>query len=274
IFNPENKIWNILIDPTQINQIIANLCINARDAIDDNGIITITTSNVTLDEYYCSQAPDCLPGEYVMISVNDTGCGIDSEIIDKIFDPFFTTKEFGKGTGLGLSTVYGIVKQNNGFIKVYSEKGIGSTFNIYFPRNITDNEYLEMKVIEDKPSGNGETVLVVEDEQSLLKMVQIMLERLQYNVIAVSSPLEAIEIVKSRGNEIALMLTDLVMPVMNGVELYEAINKINPHIKNIFMSGYTDLVIYEHIVNKESNYLQKPFSIFDLAKKLKHVLSS
>jgi len=274
IFNPNKESWNILIDPTQINQIIANLCINARDAIDDNGIITITTSNVTLDEYYCSQAPDCLPGEYVMISVNDTGCGIDSEIIDKIFDPFFTTKEFGKGTGLGLSTVYGIVKQNNGFIKVYSEKGIGSTFNIYFPRNITDNEYLEMKVIEDKPSGNGETVLVVEDEQSLLKMVQIMLERLQYNVIAVSSPLEAIEIVKSRGNEIALMLTDLVMPVMNGVELYEAINKINPHIKNIFMSGYTDLVIYEHIVNKESNYLQKPFSIFDLAKKLKHVLTS
>jgi len=274
IFNPENKIWNILIDPTQINQIIANLCINARDAIDANGIITITTNNVTLDEYYCSQAPDCLPGEYVMISVNDNGCGMDKEIMDKIFDPFFTTKEFGKGTGLGLSTVYGIVKQNNGFIKVYSEKGSGSTFNIYFPRYVTENEYQETEIIDDKPLGNGETVLVVEDEQSLLKMIQIMLERLQYNVIAVSSPLEAIELVKSRGNEIALMLTDLVMPGMNGVELYEAINKINPHIKNIFMSGYTDLVIYEHIVNKESNYLQKPFSMFDLAKKLKHVLTS
>ncbi|MCX8123289.1 MAG: PAS domain S-box protein [Spirochaetes bacterium] len=271
-FNPHPQLWNVLIDPTQVNQIVANLCINARDAISDNGIITIHTQNMLLDEDYCRDITDCLPGEYVVLSVSDNGCGIDKEIINKIFDPFFTTKEIGKGTGLGLSTVYGIVKQNNGFITVYSEKGIGSTFKIYLPRYVTPDTIKDEIKIDEKPLGNGETLLVVEDEQSLLKMIQIMLERLQYKVIITSSPSEAIDIMKTKSNEIDMLLTDLVMPQMNGVELYEKIKQIKPDIQCLFMSGYTDIMLYEHIINKETNFLQKPFSMLDLAKKLRNIL--
>ncbi len=271
-WNPQEDLWNVLIDPTQINQIVANLCINARDAISVNGNITISTQNIILDDAYCSDIPDCLPGEYVMLSVSDNGCGIDKEIIDKIFDPFFTTKEVGKGTGLGLSTVYGIVKQNNGFINVYSEKGIGSTFKLYFPRYASKEEFTRETITAEKPLGKGETLLVVEDEESLLKMIHLMLERLQYKVITANSPSAAIDIMKAKGKDIDVLLTDLVMPQMNGVELYQTIKQIKPDIHCIFMSGYTDIMLHEHIINKDTNFLQKPFSMLDLAKKLRNIL--
>lgn len=271
-WNPQDNLWNVLIDPTQINQIVANLCINARDAISVNGSITISTQNIILDETYCSDIPDCLPGEYVMLSVSDNGCGIDKDIIDKIFDPFFTTKEVGKGTGLGLSTVYGIIKQSNGFINVYSEKGIGTTFKLYFPRYSAAEDIANEAITAEKPLGKWETLLVVEDEESLLKMIHLMLERLQYKVITANSPSEAINIMKTKGEQVDVLLTDLLMPQMNGVELYQIIKQIKPDIQCIFMSGYTDIMLYEHIINKDSNFLQKPFSMLDLAKKLRNIL--
>ncbi len=269
---PQQELWNVLIDPTQINQIVANLCINARDAINDNGVITVTTQNMILDENYYKDIPDCLPGEYVVLSVTDNGSGIDKNIINKIFEPFFTTKEVGKGTGLGLSTVYGIVKQNKGFINVYSEKGVGSTFKIYFPRYFSTEDIKDKIITDENPTGKGERLLVVEDEESLLKMIHLMLVRLQYNVITASTPSEAIDIMKTRGHEVDALLTDLVMPQMNGVELYHTIKQTKPDIACIFMSGYTDIMLYEHIINKDTNFLQKPFSMLELAKKLRNVL--
>ena len=266
------NLWNVFVDPIQINQIIANLCVNARDAIQSNGIITIKTKNIVINDTYCADKPDCLPGEYVMISVIDNGIGIDSDIIDKIFEPFFTTKEIGKGTGLGLSTVYGIVKQNNGFINVYSEKGKGSTFNIYLPRYIGKDELSKESATESWFKGNGEVILVVEDEISLLKMIQIMLERLNYKVITANTPAEALNIVKLKGESLQLVLTDFVMPVMDGLQLSEEIKKLNPDIQFVYMSGYTDRIFYDNKMNKETNFLQKPFSITELARKIRDAL--
>jgi PAS domain S-box-containing protein len=268
------NLWNVYIDPVQLNQIIANLCVNARDAIQSNGIITIKTKNVTLDEEYCKDIPDCLPGEYVMLSVSDNGIGIDKEIIGKIFEPFFTTKEVGKGTGLGLATVYGIVKQHHGFINVYSEKGKGTTFNIYLPRYRGPQEAVKSVISDSWVYGNGETILVVEDEPSLLKMVQVMLERLNYTVLSAQSPAEAINIVKSKGQSIQLMITDFIMPIMDGLQLAQEVAKLSPHIKFLFMSGYTDRILFEtnSNTNKETNFLHKPFSISELAKKIHEIL--
>lgn len=268
----DTNLWNVFVDPIQINQIIANLCVNARDAIQSNGIITIKTKNIVIDDTYCTDKPDCLPGEYVLLSVTDNGIGIDTDIIDKIFDPFFTTKEVGKGTGLGLSTVYGIVKQNNGFINVYSEKGKGSTFNIYISRYAGPDETSKESIPESWLKGKGETILVVEDEISLLKMIQIMLERLHYSVITAHTPVEALNIVQSKGKSIQLVLTDFVMPVMDGLQLSEEIKKLNPNIQFIYMSGYTDRIFYENKINRETNFLQKPFSITELAKKIRDTL--
>lgn len=269
------NIWNVYIDPVQVNQIIANLCVNARDAIQSNGIITIKTKNVTLDEEYCKDIPDCLPGEYVMLSVSDNGIGIDKEIIGKIFEPFFTTKEVGKGTGLGLATVYGIVKQHHGFINVYSEKGKGSTFNIYLPRHRGLKEAEKSVTGDSWVYGNGETILVVEDEPSLLKMVQVMLERLNYTVLSAQSPAEAINTIKSKGQSIQLMITDFIMPIMDGLQLAQEVAKLSPHIKFLFMSGYTDRILFEsNSSNKETNFLHKPFSISELAKKIHDILEN
>jgi len=267
-------LWSIKMDPTQIDQILANMCINARDAISDTGNITIETGNTSLDEAYCADHVGFSPGDYVKLIVSDDGCGMKKETAEHIFEPFFTTKGMGKGTGLGLSTVYGIVRQNNGFINVYSEPGQGTTFTVYFPRHIGKDEKEQTKPQEQKTLMRGqETLLLVEDEPALLELNKMILEKQGYRVLATGSPNEAIRLVGEYTGEISLLMTDVVMPEMNGRDLAKHLMTINPHLKCLFTSGYTADVIAHHGVLDEGVYfIQKPFSRQDLAAKVREVL--
>ncbi|MBU5613891.1 hybrid sensor histidine kinase/response regulator [Geomonas azotofigens] len=263
----------VMIDPPQLDQILANLCVNARDAISGIGKITIETDEITLDEAYCSGRPDVTPGDYVILAVSDDGCGMDRETVAKIFEPFFTTKGVGEGTGLGLSTVYGIVKQNSGHISVYSEPGKGTTFRIYLPRHWESGD----AVAEAPPSvsmGNGETVLVVEDEPRILEMIKSMLELQGYTPLAASTPEQALDLAGMHPGKIELLLTDVVMPGMNGHDLARRLQEKRPAIKTLFMSGYTSNVIVHHGVLEEGvAFIQKPFTMTGLALKIKAVLN-
>ena len=203
---PGASLWLVEIDPSQVDQLLANLCVNARDAIAGVGKITIETENTVLDETYCQNTPGMTPGEYVLLAVSDDGCGMDKATIDRIFEPFYTTKELGLGTGLGLSTVYGIVKQNNGLVNVYSEPGQGSTFKIYLPRQTGTPEEPSSEEEERIPSGRGESVLVVEDEPAILEMAKNMLVLLGYTVLTAKTPSEAIELAEAE-EEISLLIT-------------------------------------------------------------------
>lgn len=227
-FQPSKDLWHINIDPSQIDQILANLCVNARDAINGVGNIIIQTCNITCDESYCLNYDYAKQGEYVLLTVSDDGCGISKEDINNIFEPFFTTKAVGKGTGLGLSTVYGIVKQNNGFINVYSEHGIGTTFKAYLPKHIDTIEPNEQENKEHAEYGH-ETILIVEDEQTILNMAKIMLEKLGYNVLTADLPSKAVDIAKNYAGEIELLITDVIMPEMNGQELFSNISRLIPY---------------------------------------------
>ncbi|MEQ8167556.1 MAG: PAS domain S-box protein [Candidatus Eremiobacterota bacterium] len=258
----------IMIDPAQVDQILANLCVNARDSITGTGNISIETKHRT-----AGHGEGVSAGEYVMLSVSDNGSGMTGEIIDHIFEPFFTTKEVGKGTGLGLATVYGIVKQNNGFINVYSEPAMGSTFNICFPLVTAKSDDIQNQEEAKLPEGKQENILLVEDEEDLLEMTTLMLEKLGYNVLAAREPCEAIKMADACTGTIDLLITDVVMPGMNGRELYEKLNSGHKNIKCLFMSGYTGDVIAEHGVIPEGvNFIQKPFFKKDLALKLRNVL--
>jgi two-component system sensor histidine kinase EvgS len=261
------------MDPTQVGQILVNLCINARDAIEGVGKITIETQNVVFDEAYCAGHVSFVPGQYATLAISDDGCGMDEEDLDKIFEPFFTTKETGKGTGLGLATVYGIVKQNNGFVNVYSERGKGTTFNISFSRYTDPVVDTPEKSGGEPPQSRGETVLVVEDEVSLLKLASGILERLGYTVLTAGTPGEALRLVEQHNGEIHLLITDVVMPEMSGKALAEKIKETRPAIKDLFMSGYTANVISQRgILNKGVQFIQKPFSVRDIAIKIRAVL--
>jgi PAS domain S-box-containing protein len=270
---PGPDIWPVKVDPAQLDQVLANLCVNARDAIQDVGKITIETENAKIDENYCKDKPYASPGRYVVIAVSDTGCGIERDLLEKIFEPFFTTKEVGKGTGLGLSTVYGIVKQNEGWINVYSEPGTGTTFKIYLPaQGDVDVEKAPRTEEEEIPKGNG-TILLVEDEAMLLEMGEMMLKRLGYDVLTALGPAQALEIAESFPGKIHLLMTDVVMPEMNGMELSERISSLRPGIKCLFTSGYTANVIARHGVLKEGvNFIEKPHQLKGLAKKIRSVL--
>jgi two-component system sensor histidine kinase EvgS len=261
------------MDPAQLDQILANLCVNARDAIPDVGKVTIETENMFLDKAYCSDHFGFKPGKYVMLVVSDNGCGMDKQTVDKIFEPFFTTKESGKGSGLGLSTVYGIVKQNGGFINVYSEPGQGTSFKIFIRVHEGDvAEKIGMTAV-DRPLGEGETILLVEDEQGLLTMGQRMLERLKYDVITATSPGEAMALAQKNANKIHLLITDVVMPKMSGKDLAGRIKGFNPNIKVLFMSGYTANVIAHHgVLDQGVHFIAKPFSIRSLSTKVREVL--
>ena len=219
---PGADLWPVKMDPAQIDQILANLCVNARDAIADVGKVTIETQNVSLDEAYCAAHAGFAPGEFVMLTVSDDGCGMDEETQRRLFEPFFTTKEIGKGTGLGLSTVYGIVKQNDGFINVYSEPGQGTTFRIYIPRHAAGMVETRATIAAELPQGHGETVLLVEDEPAMLNMGKGMLEKLGYTVLTAATPGEAMRLAEEHAGEIHLLMTDVVMPEMNGRDLAEA----------------------------------------------------
>ena len=270
---PENNLWPLKVDPSQIDQILANLCVNARDAIAGNGKITIETENVVYDEAYCARHEGTLPGDYVLLVVSDNGCGMDEETQAKLFEPFFTTKELGKGTGLGLATVYGIVKQNNGFINIYSEPGYGTTFKVYLPRYFA-KAGRKSKTGAAAPIGRGhETILLVEDEPAMLAMTTMMLERQGYTVLQAGTPGEAIRLAEAHPGELSLLVTDVVMPEMNGRELAKNILSLYPGLKRLFMSGYTSNVIAHHgVLDEGVNFLQKPFSMQNLAAKVRQAL--
>ncbi|MBU1218992.1 PAS domain S-box protein [Myxococcota bacterium] len=274
-WRPASQIWSVKMDPSQIDQILANLCINARDAIDGVGKLTIETGIKSFDEEYCSDHVGFTSGDFVLLAVGDNGCGMDKYTQDNIFEPFFTTKDVGKGTGLGLATVYGIVKQNNGFINVYSEPGSGSVFKIYLPRFISVDDITTPEPQKNAEIGGTETILVVEDEPSILKMTRTMLERKGYSVITAASPGEALEKAQKHSGKIDLLMTDVIMPEMNGRFLAEKISATYPGIRLLFMSGYTASVIAHHGVLEDGvSFIQKPFSMADLMTSVREVLDS
>jgi two-component system, cell cycle sensor histidine kinase and response regulator CckA len=270
---PGKNLGHIKMDPSQLDQILANLCVNARDAIGETGTITIATGHFHADAASAAELGDCLPGEYVVLTVRDTGSGMDSEMLEHLFEPFFTTKEVGEGTGLGLATVYGIVKQNNGCISAESEPGQGSTFAIYIPRYLTGISEVQTPEIEQPVASGHETVLLVEDEPMILKMVTEMLQHLGYNVLPAATPGKAIHLAENYGAAIHLLMTDVVMPEMNGRDLAAKLLTLQPRIKQLFMSGYTADVIAQHgVVDEGIHFIQKPFAVKDLAAKIQHIL--
>ncbi|MDY0361077.1 MAG: PAS domain S-box protein [Desulforegulaceae bacterium] len=272
VWIPGHSLWETKIDPSQVDQIMANLCVNARDAIAGKGKIIIETENISLDKNFL-QASFLIPGDYVLLSVSDNGFGMDKETIDNIFEPFFTTKARGKGTGLGLATVYGIVKQNRGYINVYSEVGKGSVFKIYFPRYTGKEEGIEKNSDDLMIKSKGETVLLVEDDRNILEIGKKILEELGYNTICFDKPLKAISFASKNLDKIDILLTDVVMPEMNGFELSERISKIIPELKILFMSGYTaDVIANQGVLKNGTNLIEKPFSLKVLGLKIRELL--
>ena len=274
-WHPRKGLWPVKMDPTQIDQILANLCVNARDAITDVGKITIETDIAAFDKSYCAEHAYFVPGEYVMLAVSDDGCGMDNETLDKLFEPFFTTKEGGRGTGLGLATVYGIVKQNEGFINVYSESGKGTTFRIYLSKHVGQGVEAQKTSVGEVPNGHGETVLVVEDEASVLKLTEKILSDLDYRVILANTPAEALQLVEADIDDLSLLITDVVMPEMNGRELAERLQLLYPNLKCLFMSGYTaNVIAHRGVLEDGVNFIQKPFSQKDMAIKVRRALDN
>lgn len=269
----EADLWYVKIDPSQIDQILANLSVNARDAIVDVGTVTIEAGNCTLDPEYCAGHIGSEPGDYVRLAVTDNGHGINQETLPNIFEPFFTTKPVGEGTGLGLATVYGIVRQNGGSIDVCSEPGSGTTFSIYLPRYVGQAEQPRTaRTVETLPVGQ-ETVLVVDDEPEILNVTQKILAQQGYVVLHASTPGEAIRLADEYSGEIHLLLTDVVMPEMNGFDLAGKLQVLYPRIKSLFMSGYTSDVISRHgTLNVGVPFIQKPFSVSGLTVKIREVL--
>jgi signal transduction histidine kinase/CheY-like chemotaxis protein len=274
IWLPGKEVWPIRMDPSQIDQILANLCVNARDAIMDVGTITIETGAVTMGGNCYNDHPEAVPGDYVTLAVSDNGCGMDVETIGKIFEPFFTTKDVGQGTGLGLATIYGIVKQNQGFIQVDSQPGQGTCFKLYLPRHMAE---------VPPPPGEGrntpigkvqEVVLLVEDNQLFLNVIKRMLDLRGYHVLTASAPGEAIRLVEGYGDRIHLLITDVVMPEMNGKALAERLQAHQPDLRCLYMSGYTaDAIARRGILNEDIRFIQKPFSLNDLALKIREALA-
>jgi len=270
---PNTRLWPIKMDPSQIDQILANLCVNARGAITGVGKIIVETDNSTFDEEYCNTHAGYIPGEYVRLSVSDNGCGMSKETMVHIFEPFFTTKSVGEGTGLGLATVYGSVKQNNGFINVYSEPGQGTTLTICLPKHHGENGHSRPEGVVKPAIGGKETIMLVEDESSILLMTKTMLQRLGYQVLASASPDQAIQMAREFPENIDLLITDVVMPEMNGRDLAERILADKSHLQCLFMSGYTaDIITKQGVIDEKVCFIQKPFSKTELAVKIREVL--
>ncbi|HQN00366.1 MAG TPA: response regulator, partial [Candidatus Hydrogenedentes bacterium] len=234
---------------------------------------TVETGNITLDETYCTSHEGFFPGEFVCFVVTDTGMGMDEITRKSIFEPFFTTKEADKGTGLGMATVYGIVKQNNGFINIYSEPGLGTSVRIFLPRHAGAKERVQEQQQVRIPEGAGETVLFVEDEPSILKMGRRLLGRLGYNVLATCSPGEAIRLARDHENKIHLLVSDMIMPEMNGQELARHIQELFPKCGVLYMSGYTaETITRQGILNEGVHFIQKPFSVDQFARKVREII--
>lgn len=271
---PHAGLWPVKMDPAQVDQILANLCINARDAIAGNGKITIVTKNVSLDAATCAEHLDALAGDYVLMAVSDTGEGMDALTLQMIFEPFFTTKAIGGGTGLGLAMVYGIVKQNRGWIDVQSQPDQGTTFNLYLPRHggtvtIDPGENSDVSLLHAH-----KTVLVVEDEEALLQLNTLILASLGYTVIAAAAPGEALRLAQEHPGAIDLLLTDVILPEMNGRDLATRLHQLYPEMRQIFTSGYTADIIARHgVLTAGVCFLQKPFSKRDLVVKINEVFA-
>ena len=273
VWLPGAEVWPIKIDPSQVDQIMANLCVNARDAIADVGKVTVETKNISFNEEYCADHKGFSPGEYVLLAVSDDGKGIAPEILEKIFEPFFTTKGLGEGTGLGLATVYGIVKQNNGFINVYSEQSEGTTVKIYLTRHAEQAVAANREDILEIPLSCGEMLLLVEDDGSILKLGKRILEDLGYNVLAANTPNEAIRLAEEHAGEINLLITDVVMPEMNGRQLAGQLQSVFPNLKTLFMSGYTaNVIAHRGVLDDGVCFIPKPFSKKNMAVKVREVL--
>ena len=270
---PGRALSTIRVDPGQLEQVLMNLAVNARDAMPQGGRLTIMTANLALPDLTRSRTPPVPPGSYVVLSVNDTGCGMNADTQARIFEPFFTTKGKGQGTGLGLSTVYGIVEQSGGYIEVTSVQGQGTTFMIYFPRVEGVGQPLEPEVSPQQPFGGSETILFVEDERALRDGLRQVLQRYGYTVLDASYPEQALALSQHHEGPIHLLVTDVVMPIMSGVELGGQIRAMRPSLRVLYMSGYTDNVTdWPHALNATSSFLPKPFSADTLIHKVREVL--
>ena len=269
-----HDLWTAMGDPTQLHQVLLNLCVNARDAMPHGGMLTISAENIMLDAQYAGLNLEARPGPYVLLQVEDSGTGMPPEIMEKIFDPFFTTKEVGKGTGLGLSTSLAIVKSHGGFIRVYSEPGKGATFKVYLPAQTETSPAAAAERAAGMPRGHGELILVVDDESAVREVTQLTLEAFGYRVLTAADGVEAVAIYARRGAEIALVLTDMMMPVMDGPATIQVLRKMNPAVRIIGASG---LSANGHIAQAASlglrHFLPKPFTAETLLKALKQVLS-
>jgi CheY-like chemotaxis protein len=268
-------LWPVRVDAAQMGQVIINLAVNARDAMPAGGRLTLETANVVIDDDYAAGHLGTQPGKHVMLAISDTGCGMSDEVKAHIFEPFFTTKEVGKGTGLGLATVFGVVKQNEGDIWVYSEEGIGTTFKVYLP--CVEEAKLPLALSgsnQEIPSGH-ETILVVEDDTGVRELVQQVLRKRGYNLLQARNGHEALRLIAGCPDPIHLLLTDVVMPGVSGKALAEKLAQVQPGLKTLFMSGYTDQAITHHgVLDPGVAFIQKPFSPAALARKVRAVLDS
>ena len=272
VWKPAPEIGLVKMDPSQVDQILANLVVNARDAIEGVGVITMATGQAEFDEGYCADHPEALPGHYIMLAVSDNGTGMDEETVANIFEPFFTTKKQNEGTGLGLATVYGIAKQNGGFVNVYSEPGEGTTFRMYLPQEMGGQATIDDSGLS-VPQAGSETILLVEDDVALLKLSQQILRKLGYTVLAANGPRQAVAIAAKHDADIDLLLTDVVMPQMNGRDLQVKLDELRPGLRCLFMSGYTaDIIAHRGVLDSDVDFIAKPFARDQLARKVREVL--
>ncbi|HQP94826.1 MAG TPA: response regulator [Myxococcota bacterium] len=269
VWTPSEEVGHVNIDPSQLDQILVNLCVNARDAIGDGGRIRIKTGIAAFDGEFCSRNPGHLPGDFAVLTVSDTGCGMDQQTVARLFEPFFTTKEVGRGTGLGLATVYGIVSQNQGFIRVFSKPDVGTVFRVYLPWRPGPQESRTPAKVPPPIECLARTILLVEDEPLIRHIASEMLESLGYDVIPAATPSDAMVLAEEYTGRIDLLMTDLVMPGMNGRSLAHNIKSLHPEARLLFMSGYTaDFVVQNGEIEAGSSFLPKPFTLEDLMVKI------
>ena len=274
VWNPAAELWAVKIDPTQFDQILTNLCLNARDAISGTGLILIQTENVMLGQQDQKSHPEIITGEYVRLSVQDNGSGMDPETLEHIFEPFFTTKDPGIGTGLGLATVLGAVKQHKGYVYATSEPGQGTTFNVYLPRT-EGVVQVETRPLENQVRQGSETILLVEDDPMLLNLLKSILEENGYTVLAAMNPASALLLAREHQGSILLLISDLIMPMMNGRQLFEKLHPLRPDMKVLFMSGYSDDIISSQgVVHEHIHVLQKPIETDLLISTVRNLLDA
>ncbi len=274
VIKPGEKLWQVQADPLQLEQVIMNLAVNARDAMPRGGQLTLETANACLDTEYARHKVAVTPGEYVLLAVTDTGCGIAPEVLPHIFEPFFTTKEQGKGTGLGLPTVYGIVKQSGGFVWVYSEVGHGTVFKVYLPRARRAAEKSPEDTVAPAPARGSETLLVVEDEDAVRESISESLSSRGYTVLQGKNGADALQVLEHFAAKIDLLITDVVMPGMSGAELAKRVRELRPETRILFVSGYTESTVVRHGIHTDCGFLQKPFTLPALARKVRELIDT